>query len=428
MKFTKEELKGLIKAQINERCQEGYKTHPTRKTKEMYGKTYRNCIKAEEKQLEEEDAFRSSPEDRDKDDILGLYSDVWKSIYGMRPDDDQMIAMFDNMSADEIGNEVDELLRSIRDREEARRAAEAEDMRRGEEEAEISRLMPDPDELEDFRKQEPIRRPVNESIDVATVENLEAAIAEAYDEMMTPIAQDQVYADTGDPVSKDPQMMHDKTVEFLMDVVKDVTSGETLNNPRTINEDGHSDVPSAVRAMKTIIEDAAQMLQALEQMGDSSLPTWWTNKMAVSATMMNKMRDYLLIPSEPMEEKKLSKPEEKEKEKIVKGMKKDKSDFKKRYGKDAESVMYATATKLAKEKANESNLIDKNLLKKIVLESIKEVKDRKKIVWRKLKRGHWGRVADTPREGDVVVHENDPIMDMSYAERQQELENTPSNA
>lgn len=49
-------------------------------------------------------------------------------------------------------------------------------------------------------------------------------------------------------------------------------------------------------------------------------------------------------------EKKLTKPEKKEKEKIVKGMKKDKKGFKQRYGDDAESVMYATATKIAKEK------------------------------------------------------------------------------
>ena len=34
--------------ELDERCQKGYKTHPTRKTKKMYGKTYRNCIKAEE--------------------------------------------------------------------------------------------------------------------------------------------------------------------------------------------------------------------------------------------------------------------------------------------------------------------------------------------------------------------------------------------
>ena len=47
-------------------------------------------------------------------------------------------------------------------------------------------------------------------------------------------------------------------------------------------------------------------------------------------------------------ERKLSKGEEKEKERIVKGMKKAKGSFKDRYGKDAEAVMYATATKLAK--------------------------------------------------------------------------------
>ena len=33
---------------LEERCQKGYKTHPTQKTKEMFGKTYRNCVKAEE--------------------------------------------------------------------------------------------------------------------------------------------------------------------------------------------------------------------------------------------------------------------------------------------------------------------------------------------------------------------------------------------
>lgn len=33
---------------LDEKCQKGYKTHPTQKTKEMYGKTYRNCIKADE--------------------------------------------------------------------------------------------------------------------------------------------------------------------------------------------------------------------------------------------------------------------------------------------------------------------------------------------------------------------------------------------
>lgn len=44
---------------------------------------------------------------------------------------------------------------------------------------------------------------------------------------------------------------------------------------------------------------------------------------------------------------KMTPGEKKKKEKLVKGMKKAKGDFKKRYGKDAKSVMYATATKRA---------------------------------------------------------------------------------
>ena len=53
--MTKQDLIDIIKEEIEkvilERCQKGYKTHPTRKTKKMYGKTYRNCIKADERKL-----------------------------------------------------------------------------------------------------------------------------------------------------------------------------------------------------------------------------------------------------------------------------------------------------------------------------------------------------------------------------------------
>lgn len=47
MKITTAQLREMVKQQLDERCQKGYKTHPTRKTKKMYGKTYRNCVKAE---------------------------------------------------------------------------------------------------------------------------------------------------------------------------------------------------------------------------------------------------------------------------------------------------------------------------------------------------------------------------------------------
>ena len=47
MKITKSQLREMVKQQLDERCQKGYKTHPTRKTKKMFGRTYRNCVKAE---------------------------------------------------------------------------------------------------------------------------------------------------------------------------------------------------------------------------------------------------------------------------------------------------------------------------------------------------------------------------------------------
>jgi len=108
------------------------------------------------------ESFRDSPPAREKDDILGLYSDVWKYKWGVRPSGDKMKWMFDNMSAEEIGKEVDDIFSTIRAREEAEKEYEADAERGAEEEAELGRLMPDPDELEDLPKQEPIRRPVRE--------------------------------------------------------------------------------------------------------------------------------------------------------------------------------------------------------------------------------------------------------------------------
>jgi len=65
-----------------------------------------------------------------------------------------------------------------------------------------------------------------------------------------------------------------------------------------LQEDGHTDVSSAVRQCKTITEDAMQIMGKLQSMsGEDSLPTWWTNKLAVASNSMNKIRDYLLVPS-----------------------------------------------------------------------------------------------------------------------------------
>ena len=78
---------------------------------------------------------------------------------------------------------------------------------------------------------------------------------------------------------------------------------------KVIKEDGHTDVSSAVRQCKTITEDAMQIMGKLQSMsGEDSLPTWWTNKLAVASNSMNKIRDYLLVPSmqEGLDEGKMS--------------------------------------------------------------------------------------------------------------------------
>ena len=83
--------------------------------------------------------------------------------------------------------------------------------------------------------------------------------------------------------------------------VKMATATNIVKNKsrnESINEDGHTDVASATRQCKTILEDAMQILQKLKSMSpEDSLPSWWTNKLAVSSNSLNKLRDYFLVPS-----------------------------------------------------------------------------------------------------------------------------------
>ncbi len=68
----------------------------------------------------------------------------------------------------------------------------------------------------------------------------------------------------------------------------------------------------------------------------------------MSSVKKHEHGDYYLV--EDLNEKKLTKKDKDQKEKFVKGMKKNMKGFKQDYGKDAKSVMYATATKMAQEK------------------------------------------------------------------------------
>ena len=76
------------------------------------------------------------------------------------------------------------------------------------------------------------------------------------------------------------------------------TFREALEEVQKIQEDGHTDVASAIRQCKTSIEDASQMLSKLQTMNpEDALPSWWMNKLAIAANNLNKLRDYLLVPS-----------------------------------------------------------------------------------------------------------------------------------
>ena len=73
----------------------------------------------------------------------------------------------------------------------------------------------------------------------------------------------------------------------------------TKDLKESINEDGHTDVPSAVRKLKTSIEDALQIIGYLKKVNDAEpLPSWWTNKVTLSSNYLNTARDYILNPHE----------------------------------------------------------------------------------------------------------------------------------
>src|SRR5210317_2648203 len=62
-----------------------------------------------------------------------------------------------------------------------------------------------------------------------------------------------------------------------------------------IVEDGHEDVSSSKRMAQVISEDAQLIIKELNKKSEEeSLPTWWTNKLAVSAHNMNAARDYIV--------------------------------------------------------------------------------------------------------------------------------------
>jgi len=61
-----------------------------------------------------------------------------------------------------------------------------------------------------------------------------------------------------------------------------------------VNEDGHDDVASMKTKVKVAMSALQKMDQELSKLSDGdSLPTWWTNKVAVAVDKLDGMADYL---------------------------------------------------------------------------------------------------------------------------------------
>ena len=125
----------------------------------------------------------------------------------------------------------------------------------------------------------------------------------------------------------------------LQDLLKDIELGKVYTDkdrkPFKVNEDGHTDVPSAIRKCKLIIDDAEDILEKLEEMDkEDSLPAWWSDKITLAANYLNKSRDYLL--NSELDESFMDRPQpfsSKEAKNIVDGALRD-------YAKDLRKVQY----------------------------------------------------------------------------------------
>ena len=62
-----------------------------------------------------------------------------------------------------------------------------------------------------------------------------------------------------------------------------------------IDEDGHMDIPSAIRKCKIIIDSAQDIMEKLSEKSkeEDNLPTWWMDKVTLATDYINKADDYI---------------------------------------------------------------------------------------------------------------------------------------
>ena len=81
------------------------------------------------------------------------------------------------------------------------------------------------------------------------------------------------------------------TESELINLIEKVVKGKKT----PLKEDGHMDIPSAIRKCKLILddtEDIMERLAELQQVG-GELPTWWMDKITLAADYLDTADDYI---------------------------------------------------------------------------------------------------------------------------------------
>jgi len=126
---------------------------------------------------------------------------------------------------------------------------------------------------------------------------------------------------------------------------REVKEGEKVNNKVVIN-------PTMSEANEVFKEIGGTVLDIQETespMSPEEITLLKQRSMINQKIEKAKTKNLNKMKKSEVQERALTDDEKNKKEDIVKGMKKKDGDFEKRYGDDAKSVMYATATKMAKE-------------------------------------------------------------------------------
>ena len=95
---------------------------------------------------------------------------------------------------------------------------------------------------------------------------------------------------------------------FVKDLVKKLRKGSATHGKqaddleKALDEDGHTDVASAKNQVKVAMSAMNKMNIELSKLNDEdSLPSWWTNKVAVAVDKLDGMADYLDTQVEEVE-------------------------------------------------------------------------------------------------------------------------------